>query len=733
MLEMWGGAECTMARVGGAYCDQLDLTGHDRRAGDIEVLASLGLDAFRTAVLWEKAAPGPDGSIDWSQPDRRLAGLQRIGLRPIVGLIHHGGGPAYTSLIEDGFAQGLAAHAEAVARRYPWVADWTPVNEPLTTARFSALYGHWYPHKRSEAAFWLALLNQVDAIRLSMRTIRAEIPGARLIQTEDLGRTYSTAIVRDQAAFDNQRRWMTWDLLCGHVTPQHPFWTRLKDFGLGDRVRAIADDPCPPDIIGINHYLTSDRFLDHRLRRYPDALAGGSATRRFADIEAVRVLDPAPDGLTLAVTEAFARYKLPIAITEVHNGSTRDEQLRWLTEAWDTAGALRERGVDIRAVTAWSIFGSQGWNTLLTRPGRYEPGAFDVSSGLPRATALAGHVRALRHGPLARETDAIARAPGWWRSASRHAAPVQPRPARMAEHLRMKPVAFSSAQRPILIIGRHGTLARALALACAWRGLPCVALARGEIDVTDAASIEAALARHRPWVVINASGWVRVDDAEDEPEACMAANATGAGLVAEICTAHDLASAYFSSDLVFDGLSHTAYTEADAPNPINVYGRSKTRGEAAILATGGRHLVARTAAFFWEGSAHSFAMDVLHRLRAGETVTTCGVIVSPTYVPHLADAVLDLLIDGADGVWHLTNGEALGWDMFARRVCLACGADPGRIETVDPTRMAWRAPRPRFSGLGTKRGAALPSLDEAIAAFAARAAGGRLNGAQASA
>ena len=80
----------------------------------------------------------------------------------------------------------------AVARRYPWVEDYTPVNEPLTTARFSGLYGHWYPHGRDDRTFARALLNQCRAVVLAMRAIRAVNPAARLVQTEDLGRTYST-------------------------------------------------------------------------------------------------------------------------------------------------------------------------------------------------------------------------------------------------------------------------------------------------------------------------------------------------------------------------------------------------------------------------------------------------------------------------------------------------------------------------------------------------------------
>ena len=67
------------------------------------------------------------------------------------------------------------------------MTDWTPVNEPLTTARFSALYGHWYPHAVDEATFWLALLNEVEGTCAAMREVRHVNPAARLIQTEDLG------------------------------------------------------------------------------------------------------------------------------------------------------------------------------------------------------------------------------------------------------------------------------------------------------------------------------------------------------------------------------------------------------------------------------------------------------------------------------------------------------------------------------------------------------------------
>jgi dTDP-4-dehydrorhamnose reductase len=275
-LEFWGGPECTVNRTQDGYTDQTKLNGHHDRLSDLDLFAELGLQAIRYPVLWERIAPdGPD-SADWRWTDERLAGLRARGIRPIAGLVHHGSGPAHTNLLEDGFAPGLAQFAAQVAERYDWIEDWTPVNEPLTTARFSALYGHWYPHRRDEASFWLALINQVDGVRLAMKAVRRVNPAARLIQTDDLGRTYSTVKLTEQAAYDNLRRWAAWDLLFGRVTRHHPLWLRIARFGLGDRLHRIADDPCPPDIVGVNHYLTSDRFLDHRLQRYAAQTHGGN-------------------------------------------------------------------------------------------------------------------------------------------------------------------------------------------------------------------------------------------------------------------------------------------------------------------------------------------------------------------------------------------------------------------------------------------------------------------------
>jgi len=708
-LQLWGGAECTVNRIRDTYLDQSRLSGHHDRAGDVDLFAQLGLTAIRFPVLWERVIGSRSDAPDWSWCDARLGRLRELGIRPIAGLVHHGSGPRHTHLLDKEFAPGLGRYAGQVAERYPWIEEWTPVNEPLTTARFSALYGHWYPHAHDEPSFWRALLNQVDGTRAAMRAVRQVNPSAKLVQTDDLGRAYSTVRLAEQAAFDNLRRWAGWDLLFGRVVPHHPLWDRLDRIGLSDRLRAIADDPCPPDIVGINHYLTSDRFLDHRLQRYPAHVHGGNGRMRYADIEAVRVVDPPPAGLGGALREAWQRYGVPLAVTEVHNGCTREEQLRWAAEAWDTALALRADGVDIRAVTAWSLLGSHGWNTLLTACGAYEPGVFDVTAGAPRPTALAALWRGL---PAGAPRHPVAQAPGWWRRPERLTYQSLARPAGAIQ------TPERDAPAALLICGATGTLGQAFAQACEARGIHYVLTGRDALDVERMDRIEGALQRINPWAVVNATGWVRVDDAETAETACQRVNASGAVALARACAARGIGSLTFSSDLVFDGSASKPYLESDQPRPLNAYGRSKAAMEAGCSSLDGA-LIVRTAAFFSAHDRHNFARAVTDTLVAGQRFAAADdQIVTPTFVPALVNAALDLLIDGAQGIWHLAGDTALTWADFASRIAHACGLDPHLIEPAPGASLGQQAPRPRYAALGSERGALTGSLDEFIGHFA---------------
>ena len=465
-LQLWGGIECTVNRVGDIYHDQVARSGHARRPGDLELIAGLGLRVLRYPVLWEWAAPKAPDELDWTWADQRLTLLRDLGVRPIAGLVHHGSGPVYTDLLDAEFPLKLAHYAGRFAERFPWVDLYTPVNEPLTTARFSALYGHWYPHARDPVSFLRALCRQCQGIVLAMRAIRQVCPGAQLIQTEDLGAVFSTPGLRYQADFENQRRWLTFDLLCGRVDRQHPLASYFRKLAIPEQDWCwFRDNPCPPDILGINYYITSERFLDERLEHYPAVYHGGNGRHRYADVEAVRVR--ALTGVEARLREAWARYRRPLAITEAHLGCTCDEQQRWLAEIWHGAGNARLAGADVRAVTAWALLGSFDWDTLVTRTrGHHEPGAFHVHGNCPDArpqeTELAASVRELAAGR--QPTNPALSFPGWWHQPQRLI--LRTSPACLGDHDHRVRLSGPTARRwYILCNSSSGTIVIALSLA----------------------------------------------------------------------------------------------------------------------------------------------------------------------------------------------------------------------------------------------------------------------------
>jgi dTDP-4-dehydrorhamnose reductase len=704
-LELWGGMECTINRVGDRYFDQFEFTGHYQRADDLERIAALGVRALRYPVLWERHdSSNPNAEAAWRMTDERLERIRALGIRPILGLVHHGSGPLGVRMTESSFSEGLKSFARVVAQRYPWADAYTPVNEPLTTARFAALYGHWHPHGRDNASFVKAFLQECRAVVLAMREIRAVRSDASLVQTEDLGETHSTPPLAYQADFENERRWSTYDLLCGRMDRRHPLWGFFLWCGADESALAwFLDNPCPPEVIGVNHYLTSERWLDHRVDSYPVHLVGGNGRDRYADVEAVRVSDTALAGPESLLQQAWRRYSLPLAITEAHLGCTRDEQLRWLTEVWGAASRARESGADVRAVTAWSLLGSYDWDSLVTRPrGRYEPGPFDVRCTPPRATATAKMLAELGRGFV--PSSPVLDEPGWWR-----------RPERILFPTVGSARGCSENSRPILITGGSGTLGRALGRLCEARGLAHRLLRRSDLDIADHESIRRAIERYRPWAVVNAAGYVRVDDAEKDAERCRRENVLGPTALATECASRRMAFVTFSSDLVFDGRLQRPYCEDDEVAPLNAYGRSKAEAEQAVLARNPEALVIRTSAFFGPWDEHNFVYHVVRALRGGDVFAAPhDVVVTPSYVPDLGNATLDLLIDGECGVWHVANPDALTWHDFAREAAERAGLNASGVVGRPAIEFGWAAPRPRYSALGSGRGVLLPKLCDSL-------------------
>jgi dTDP-4-dehydrorhamnose reductase len=693
-LELWGGIECTINRVGDQFHDQLSRSGHYDRLSDLDRIASLGVKTVRYPSLWEHVMPHDAARARWQHTDAALARMRELSVSPIVGLLHHGSGPAITHLLDPNFPQAFAAYAAAFAARYPWVVDYTPINEPLTTARFAALYGHWFPHHDNDQSFVAALLNQCRAIILAMEAIRRVAPAARLIQTEDAASTRGTAVLASQIAFENERRWLSIDVISGRVDDAHP----LRDYLVANGATPAALDwfhshAIAPDVLGLNYYITSDRYLDHRVDQYPFAAVGGNGHQRYVDVAAARVTSVGIRGHYAMLEQAWTRYHTTMAVTEAHLGCTREQQMRWLVDAWRGAQAARTSRMDVRAVTTWAMLGSWDWDSLVTTAaGHYEPGAFDIRGTEPRPTAIARVVADLAAG--GEPAHPVLNGTGWWVTPTKTAAP--------------------SSARPLLITGSRGTLARAFVDTCAARGLACIPLSHQDLDISDPSAVRAAVHAWQPWAIVNTAGYVKVDQAESHSSACRRANAVGPAVLAAVSRCHRIPLLTFSSDLVFDGTGSRPYVESDVVGPQNIYGRTKAEAERRVLALHPAALVVRTSAFFG-CDPHNFLAHALESLRAGRPFRAAAdITVSPTYVPDLVTASLDLLIDGERGIWHLANAGCTTWAAFAASAVRGFGLDEDLIVACDSNALALAATRPRFSVLTSERAVLLPSLDDAL-------------------
>lgn len=491
-LELWGGMEYTINRVNNEYFDQLSYTGHYNRTEDIDVLIASGITTIRFPILWEKHQPSYLTQIDWTYTANILERLRDAGITVIAGLVHHGSGPEYVNFFDDTFEDGLQAYASAVALKFPWIQYYTPVNEPLTTARFCGLYGHWYPHGKNDKCFSRILVSECKATVKAMMAIRKVNPTAKLVLTEDLAKVYSTPALQYQADFENERRWLSFDLIAGKVVRSHPLWDYLIDAGIQAADLAfLTSKPISPDIMGINYYTTSERFLDENIAVYPTQSHGGNAFQQYADVEAVRVNIPGRLSLKALISEAWERNGWTIALTEVHLQCTREEQMRWFYEMWNTALALRAANIPVIAVTAWALFGSFGWNKLLTeKGGLYESGAYIIRNNRPEPTALLKLMKALSKGQQVKHP--VLEIPGWWHCEERILYRVKETPPKSLHTRKLRPVA---------ILYKSDHIKEKMEEICKYRKLDYYLEKMPSLEI-----VHRILEEENPWAVIDVTG-----------------------------------------------------------------------------------------------------------------------------------------------------------------------------------------------------------------------------------
>jgi dTDP-4-dehydrorhamnose reductase len=274
----------------------------------------------------------------------------------------------------------------------------------------------------------------------------------------------------------------------------------------------------------------------------------------------------------------------------------------------------------------------------------------------------------------------------------------------------------------IALVGARGQLGAALGHELA-AGHDTVAFGRAELDISDAAAVAAAMARVEPDVILNAAAFTNVDAAEDRPIDALNGNAFGVRALARAARLQGAALIHYSSDFVFDGRASTPYTEADPPNPQNVYAASKLLGEWFARDTP-RGYVLRVEALFGQAPGadppKSSAATILNTLKAGGSPRVfVDRTITPTYIIDVARATRQLVESKAPaGLYHCVNSGQCTWLEFGREMARLLGLEP-RLTPVRMSDVPMRAARPLYCALSNDKlrsiGIEMPSWQDALA------------------
>jgi dTDP-4-dehydrorhamnose reductase len=270
----------------------------------------------------------------------------------------------------------------------------------------------------------------------------------------------------------------------------------------------------------------------------------------------------------------------------------------------------------------------------------------------------------------------------------------------------------------VFITGAQGQLGQALQA----QFVDCEVIAWDlqDLDICQLEQVRKTLNHIRPDIVVNAAAFTQVDQAEANQDAAYRGNALGPRNLARATQEADIPLVHFSTDYVFDGRQSRPYHEFDRPNPLSVYGQSKLAGEEEVQKNNPRSFIIRTA-WLYHIVGKNFPQTILRLANQEQVRVVNDQFGSPTYAPHLAQAVSRLIETEAYGTYHLAGSGGTNWYDFTKALYQARGIRTA-VVPIATSEYPLPAPRPAYAVLTSLQDPfiTLPPWEEGVRDFAAQ-------------
>ena len=346
-IEFIGGFESTYQPA--FDVDVAESSGHvGRWRQDLDLLRSCGVTRLRYPVRWHRVER-ERGLFDWRATDEVLGYLHDTGCRPIVDLVHFTSYPRWMKrgFLDRRFASAYLRYVEGFARRYPWVEEYTLLNEPFVTFLMCGQVGTWPPHLRGVKGFLTLARNVFPAVAEASRAYRTLVPNARHVYVETCERHGAASEEAEAiAAMNNDRRFFLLDLFLGRrLDPRRPFVAEVLAAG-GEPL--LSMEPGHVDVVGLDYYA-------HTQFQWVDASGRG------------RTDSPDPGTLSDLIVEYWEHFGLPCLLAETNIRGFASDRASWLKYTLEQCELARAAGVPLGGYCWFPFVDSCDWSSLLTR------------------------------------------------------------------------------------------------------------------------------------------------------------------------------------------------------------------------------------------------------------------------------------------------------------------------------------------------------------------------------